>query len=154
MEKSGCGNRAGEGHGAISGVLHSGDEEAFSRYDANDLVRGRRLSRSILRSQAIECSKESRPHRIKVLPADVRGDRQSQMNPPVNFAHGRPSLLKRAAKRECLGLLVALTAIASSGPCLAQSPEKPKRNLLFIGQAKGYKHESISTAVATVYNLG
>ena len=40
------------------------------------------------------------------------------------------------------------------GTLLAQTPEKPKRNLLFIGQAKGYQHVSISTAMATLYNLG
>ena len=42
----------------------------------------------------------------------------------------------------------------SSGTVLGQAPEKPKRNLLFIGQAKGYQHEAISTAMATLYNLG
>jgi type 1 glutamine amidotransferase len=41
-----------------------------------------------------------------------------------------------------------------SGTVLGQAPEKPKRNLLFIGQAKGYQHEAISTAMATLYNLG
>jgi len=41
-----------------------------------------------------------------------------------------------------------------SGTLLGQAPEKPKRNLLFIGQAKGYQHEAISTAMATLYNLG
>jgi type 1 glutamine amidotransferase len=29
-----------------------------------------------------------------------------------------------------------------------------KRNLLVIGQSKGYQHESISTAMATLFNLG
>lgn len=50
-----------------------------------------------------------------------------------------------------------LVAFASLTCCLgvpAQSPAQPKRNLLFIGQAKGYQHESISTAMATLYNLG
>src|SRR5436189_1545282 len=41
-----------------------------------------------------------------------------------------------------------------SGTVLGQAPEEPKRNLLFIGQAKGYQHEAISTAMATLYNLG
>jgi type 1 glutamine amidotransferase len=31
---------------------------------------------------------------------------------------------------------------------------KAKRRLLVIGQSKGYQHESISTAMATLYNLG
>ncbi len=32
--------------------------------------------------------------------------------------------------------------------------EKKKRRLLVIGQSKGYQHDSISTAMATLYNLG
>src|SRR5438034_4153339 len=50
-------------------------------------------------------------------------------------------------------LLLAGTLVCS-GTLLAQTAEKPKRNLLFIGQAKGYQHEAISTAMATLYNLG
>jgi type 1 glutamine amidotransferase len=53
-----------------------------------------------------------------------------------------------------LGLLLTLAISFSSGTLLAQTPEKPKRNLLFIGQAKGYQHEAISTAMATLYSLG
>jgi len=48
-----------------------------------------------------------------------------------------------------------LIALATSFfPLLAQTAETPKRNLLFIGQAKGYQHEATSTAMATLYNLG
>jgi len=54
----------------------------------------------------------------------------------------------------CLSLLVAVTAFALTGGLSAQTPNNPKRNLLFIGQAKGYQHEAISTAMATLYNLG
>jgi type 1 glutamine amidotransferase len=32
--------------------------------------------------------------------------------------------------------------------------QEKKHNLLFIGQSKGYQHESISPAMATLYNLG
>ena len=53
-----------------------------------------------------------------------------------------------------LCLLVALVSVEFSATLLAQAPDKPKRNLLFIGQAKGYQHEAISTAMATLYNLG
>jgi type 1 glutamine amidotransferase len=53
-----------------------------------------------------------------------------------------------------LGLLVALVSVEFSATLLAQAPDKPKRNLLFIGQAKGYRHAAISTAMATLYNLG
>lgn len=52
-----------------------------------------------------------------------------------------------------IGLLLA-GLVATGGPALGQTVEKPKRHLLFIGQAKGYQHESISTAMATLYNLG
>jgi type 1 glutamine amidotransferase len=51
-------------------------------------------------------------------------------------------------------LLVAFAGIPLRNTHAAQSPEKPKHNLLFIGQAKGYQHEAISTAMATLYNLG
>src|SRR3989442_1192241 len=53
-----------------------------------------------------------------------------------------------------LCLLVALVSVEFRAGLLAQTPDKPKRNLLFIGQAKGYQHEAISTAMATLYNLG
>src|SRR5260221_2459789 len=76
------------------------------------------------------------------------------MSPSANGSNVRRAPLTEAATKVCVGLLAGLTAIASSGTLLAQSPEKPKRNLLFIGQAKGYQHESISTAMATTYNLG
>ena len=49
-----------------------------------------------------------------------------------------------------LCLLVALVSVKLSAAPLAQTSEKPKRNLLFIGQAKGYQHEAISTAMATL----
>ena len=32
--------------------------------------------------------------------------------------------------------------------------DEKKRNLLIIGQAKGYQHDSISSAMATLYNIG
>jgi type 1 glutamine amidotransferase len=51
-------------------------------------------------------------------------------------------------------LLVALAMWAANGAALAETTNKPAHNLLFIGQAKGYQHEAISTAMATFYNLG
>jgi type 1 glutamine amidotransferase len=59
-----------------------------------------------------------------------------------------------ALRSASLGLLLALATSISSETLLAQTAEKPKRNLLFIGQAKGYQHEAISTAMVTLYNLG
>jgi type 1 glutamine amidotransferase len=49
------------------------------------------------------------------------------------------------------GLLVAMLCLALSGTATAQ---EKKRNLLVIGQSKGYQHEAISTAMVTLYNLG
>lgn len=50
--------------------------------------------------------------------------------------------------------LMVLTTSVSSSSLMAQTSEQPKRNLLFIGQAKGYQHETISTAMTTLYDLG
>src|SRR5947207_6138167 len=74
------------------------------------------------------------------------------MNRWLTRACGRPSASSRAATKPGLGLLIALATCFF--PLLAQTAESPKRNLLFIGQAKGYQHEAISTAMATLYNLG
>ena len=38
--------------------------------------------------------------------------------------------------------------------CLECGAQERKRSLLFIGQSKGYQHESISTAMVTLFNLG
>src|SRR4026208_790214 len=59
--------------------------------------------------------------------------------------------LKSAKSRKGLLLVGALTL---GGALLMPAAEKPQRNLLFIGQAKGYQHEATSTAMATFYNLG
>jgi type 1 glutamine amidotransferase len=57
-----------------------------------------------------------------------------------------------------LSLLLMTWAVLAASPSLhAQTPEAsttPKRNLLFIGQAKGYQHEAISAAMVTFYQLG
>jgi type 1 glutamine amidotransferase len=49
-------------------------------------------------------------------------------------------------------LVLALTL----GPGLAGAAfaQGPRRNLLVIGQSKGYQHDSISTAMVTLYDLG
>jgi type 1 glutamine amidotransferase len=46
-------------------------------------------------------------------------------------------------------ILMLFLAVA----CGAGAEEK-KRNLLIIGQSKGYQHDSISSAMATLYNVG
>src|SRR6185503_14638632 len=71
-----------------------------------------------------------------LLQACVRGDRDAQMNPLHSI------------------IVLALLALAFVTNSLAQTQTRPSRNLLFIGQAKGYQHEAISTAMVTLYNLG
>src|SRR5208337_4765619 len=48
-------------------------------------------------------------------------------------------------------LLVVILSLALSGTAAVQDR---KRNLLVIGQSKGYQHEAISPAMVTLYNLG
>jgi type 1 glutamine amidotransferase len=47
-------------------------------------------------------------------------------------------------------ILTLVVLAAAVGPAYAQ----PKKNLLVIGQSKGYQHDTVSTAMATLYNLG
>jgi type 1 glutamine amidotransferase len=47
-----------------------------------------------------------------------------------------------------------LVLILGLGMVQATSGQEKKRRLLVIGQSKGYQHDSISTAMATLYNLG
>ena len=51
-------------------------------------------------------------------------------------------------RKTCILAIVLASLLASS---VAQ---EKKRSLLFIGQSKGYQHESISTAMVTLFNLG
>jgi len=48
-------------------------------------------------------------------------------------------------------LLVLAVGLVATGSALAQEKQ---RRLLVIGQSKGYQHDSISSAMATLYNLG
>ncbi len=52
-------------------------------------------------------------------------------------------------RKPCTVAILLASVLASS----AFAQEK-KRSLLVIGQSKGYQHESISTAMVTLYNLG
>jgi type 1 glutamine amidotransferase len=54
--------------------------------------------------------------------------------------------------RRALALaLVLVLGLATAGTAAGQ---EKKRRLLVVGQAKGYQHETISTAMVTLYNLG
>ena len=48
-------------------------------------------------------------------------------------------------------LILMTLALAMAAPAIGQ---EKKRNLLVIGQSKGYQHDSISNAMATLYNIG
>ena len=49
---------------------------------------------------------------------------------------------------------LSLLCIAFSVACLAQSVKNQKKHLLVIGEEKGYRHESVSHAMATIERLG
>jgi uncharacterized protein len=51
-------------------------------------------------------------------------------------------------------LLLVLSMIASSHGCPAQSASQPQKHLLIIGEEKGYRHEAVSHAMATIERLG
>lgn len=48
---------------------------------------------------------------------------------------------------------VLIVSVSLALATVASAQEK-KRNLLVIGQSKGYQHDSVSTAMVTLYNLG
>ena len=52
----------------------------------------------------------------------------------------------------CSAFLVL--SVAWSGICSAQSVGTPKKHLLVLGEEKGYRHESVSHALATIERLG
>lgn len=57
----------------------------------------------------------------------------------------------RAAKKT---LAVFIAGVLFSGLLLGQAPQESRKKLLAIGEEKGYRHEAISHALATVERLG
>jgi type 1 glutamine amidotransferase len=55
-----------------------------------------------------------------------------------------------------LGRLILLICVAVTGRCMAQGQAEPhaKKHLLVIGEEKGYRHEAVSHAMATIERLG
>jgi type 1 glutamine amidotransferase len=51
-------------------------------------------------------------------------------------------------------MIGVIAVLMGSVLCTTASAQVPKKSLLVIGQSKGYQHESISTAMVTLYNLG
>ena len=50
-------------------------------------------------------------------------------------------------------IVFVILGVGTTADRTAQDTTK-KRKLLVIGQSKGYQHDSVSTAMATLYNLG
>src|SRR5260370_19112213 len=53
-------------------------------------------------------------------------------------------------------MIAMVLCLAFSGRCQAQAPAgaQPMKHLLVLGEEKGYRHESVSHAMATIERLG
>lgn len=51
-------------------------------------------------------------------------------------------------------ILCLLGSLALGGRCLAQAESQAKKHLLVIGEEKGYRHEAVSHAMATIERMG
>jgi type 1 glutamine amidotransferase len=51
-------------------------------------------------------------------------------------------------------LVLLILSLAASGLCTARSELPRKKQLLVVGEEKGYRHESVSHAMATIERLG
>lgn len=51
-------------------------------------------------------------------------------------------------------LLLLILSATFCSPCIARSPTAPRKHLLVIGEEKGYRHEAVSHAMATIERLG
>ena len=51
-------------------------------------------------------------------------------------------------------MALLLLCFAATNRCVAQSGVQPQKNLLIIGEEKGYRHEAVSHAMATLERLG
>ena len=53
-----------------------------------------------------------------------------------------------------LRMVLLILFVAFSGRCGAQTTAQPKKHLLVLGEEKGYRHEAVSHAMATIERLG
>src|SRR5882762_8937458 len=51
-------------------------------------------------------------------------------------------------------MVLLILFVASSSRCGAQTAAQPKKHLLVLGEEKGYRHEAVSHAIATIERLG
>jgi hypothetical protein len=53
-----------------------------------------------------------------------------------------------------LRIVSLILCVAFSSLCQTQTVAPPKRHLLVLGEEKGYRHEAVSHAIATIERLG
>jgi len=53
-----------------------------------------------------------------------------------------------------LRLVLLISCVAFCGRCEAQTADQPMKHLLALGEEKGYRHEAVSHAIATIERLG
>src|SRR5260370_12421858 len=53
-----------------------------------------------------------------------------------------------------LRMVLLILFVAVSSRCGAQTAVQPKKHLLLLGEEKGYRHEAVSHAIATIERLG
>jgi uncharacterized protein len=51
-------------------------------------------------------------------------------------------------------MMLLILFVAFGGRCGAQTAAQPKKHLLVLGEEKGYRHEAVSHAIATIERLG
>jgi uncharacterized protein len=83
----------------------------------------------------------------KMAEGQMRGGMGPLTRPSGRFSPGGGEGIARRFR------IILAIILATALPCSALAQEK-KRNLLVVGQSKGYQHEAISTAMVTLYKLG
>src|ERR1700734_1283542 len=53
-----------------------------------------------------------------------------------------------------LRAVLLILLVGFGGRCIAQTADQPKKHLLVVGEEKGYRHEAVSHAMATMERLG
>src|ERR1700690_880538 len=53
-----------------------------------------------------------------------------------------------------MAMVLFILLVGSSSRCGAQTAAEPKKHLLVLGEEKGYRHEAVSHAMATIERLG
>jgi type 1 glutamine amidotransferase len=53
-----------------------------------------------------------------------------------------------------LRMVLLISCVAFPGHCDAQTTDQPRKHLLALGEEKGYRHEAVSHAIATIERLG